>query len=73
LIGALVAVWFFTSVVGFSVLLVVYPAAKRATWTYCVILLLAFGSYFTSTWALSNEITHGTVSISTIQTHGAPK
>lgn len=73
MIGALVAVWFFASVVGLGGLLAVYPAPKRATWTYCVILLLAFGSYFTSTWALSNEITHGTVSISTTQTHGAPK
>lgn len=73
MIGALVAVWCFASLVTLAGLLAVYPAAKRATLTYGIILLLAFGSYFTSVWALGNEVTHGTVAISTIQPHGAPK
>jgi 4-hydroxybenzoate polyprenyltransferase len=73
LIEALVVVWCFASFVVLAGLLALYPPVKRATWTYCVILMLSFGSYFASAWALGNEVTHGTVAIVTIEPHGAPK
>ena len=70
MILAVLAVWLFVSLVGLAWLLAYWPVAKRRSMQYMAVLLLAFSSYFVSTWALVHVITNQNTTLTTVAPHG---